>query len=162
MPNANVVVSTVARIDQPVDQMVRSDRGFSFDLSEGRRLRLDPATPNAAGRARLLGELHRLKLPVYLEFDPGPSIVTRLLIPGKGRRPREIEVGAVYGRQPIGRNQRLFFLSAIVPQQKIRLRANCDRALNGRRESRIVRTVTPDVCFGATEARLSPEQRRVA
>ena len=31
--------------------------------------------------------------------------------PGKGRRPREIEVGAVYGRQPIGRKQRLFCLS---------------------------------------------------
>ncbi|SRR6266496_3481959 len=89
MPNPNAVVSTVARIDQPVDrpidEMARSDRGFSFELSDGHRLRLDPASPNAAGYARLLSELHRLKLPVYLEFDPGPSTVTRLLIPRVGR-----------------------------------------------------------------------------
>src|SRR4051812_295483 len=37
-----------------------------------------------------------------------------MFFPGKGRRPREIEVGAVYGRRPIGRNPRLFFLSAVV------------------------------------------------
>jgi hypothetical protein len=89
MPNPNVLLSTVSRVDQPVNRslhdLIRGPGGFSFDVADGRRLWLDSASPNSIGQARLLVELHRLNLLVYLEIDPATSTVKQLLIPRIGR-----------------------------------------------------------------------------
>jgi hypothetical protein len=89
MPNPNAVVSTITRIDPPLDrpavELLRSDRGVSVELQDGRRARLDPANPRSAGFAQILDGLSRQRLPVYLEIDPATSFVTRLLIPHVAR-----------------------------------------------------------------------------
>src|SRR6266849_1264890 len=85
MPNPNAVVSTITRIDPPLDrpaaELLRSDRGVSVELQDGRRARLDPANPRSAGFAQILDGLSKQRLPVYLEIDPATSAITRLLIP---------------------------------------------------------------------------------
>jgi len=85
MPNPNAVVSTVVRIDPPLDrpagELLRSERGLSVELQSGRRVRLDPANPRSAGFAQVLDGLHKQRRPVYLEIDPVTSAITRLLIP---------------------------------------------------------------------------------
>lgn len=85
MPNPNAIVSTVVRIDPPLDrpaaEMLRAERGLSVELEGGRRVRLDPDDPRAAGFAQVLDGLARRRLPVYLEVDPGTEAVTRLLVP---------------------------------------------------------------------------------
>ena len=85
MPNPNAVVSTIVRIDPPLDrpatELLRSERGLSVELQDGRRVRLDPANPRSAGFAQILDGLSKQRLPVYLEIDPATSAITRLLIP---------------------------------------------------------------------------------
>jgi len=85
MLNPNAVVSTVVRIDPPLDrpaaELLRSERGMSVELQNGRRARLDGADPRSAGFAQILDALSKQRLPVYLEIDPATSAVTRLLLP---------------------------------------------------------------------------------
>lgn len=85
MANPNAVVSTVIRIEPPLDrpsaELLRTDRGISVELEGGRRVRLDPANPRSAGFAQILDGLSKQHLPVYLEVDPATSAITRLLIP---------------------------------------------------------------------------------
>ena len=81
----NAVVSTVIRIEPPLDrppaEALRAEGGLSVELKEGRRVRLDPDDPRSAGFAQILDGLSKQRLPVYLEIDPETSAITRLLIP---------------------------------------------------------------------------------
>jgi len=85
MPDPNAVVSTVLRIEPPLDrpaaEMLRAEGGLSVELEGGRRERLDPDDPRSAGFAQILDTLRKQRLPVYLEVDPETSAITRLLIP---------------------------------------------------------------------------------
>ena len=89
MPDPNAVVSTIIRIDPPLDrpatELLRSERGLSVELQDGRRVRLDPANPRSAGFAQILDGLGKQRRPVYLEIDPVTSAITRLLIPHVAR-----------------------------------------------------------------------------
>jgi hypothetical protein len=85
MQNPNAVVSTVIRIEPPLDrppaEMLRAARGLSVELEGGRRVRLDPDDTRSAGFTQILDGLSSQRLPVYLEVDPATSAITRLLIP---------------------------------------------------------------------------------
>jgi hypothetical protein len=85
MPNPNAVVSSVIRLEPPLDRapddLLRAGRSLSVELEGGRRVRLDPADPRSAGFAQILDGLSKQRLPVYVEFDPGTLGITRLLIP---------------------------------------------------------------------------------
>jgi hypothetical protein len=87
--NPNAVVSTVIRIEPPLDrppaEMLRAEDGLSVELEEGRRVRLNPDDPRSAGFAQILDGLSKQRLPVYLEADPETSAITRLLIPHVAR-----------------------------------------------------------------------------
>jgi hypothetical protein len=102
MPNPNAIVSTTIRLQPPLDrapeELLRAEGGMSVELEGGRRARLDPADPRAAGLARVLDGLARQRLPVYLELDPATGAITRLRIPlvarvvGVGSAPGGLEV----------------------------------------------------------------------
>jgi hypothetical protein len=83
--NPNAVVSTVIRIepplDRPAEEMLRAEGGLSVELEEGRRVRLDPDEPRSAGFAKVLDGLSKQRMPVYVEVDPETSAITRLHIP---------------------------------------------------------------------------------
>ena len=85
MPNPNAVVSSVIRLEPPLDrapaEMLRAERGLSVELEGGRHVRLDPADARSPGFAQILDGLNKQGLPVYLEIDPATSVITRLLIP---------------------------------------------------------------------------------
>src|SRR5207247_529815 len=85
MPNPNAVVSTVVRLEPPLDrapeELLRAEGGLSVELEEGRRVRLDPDDRRSAGFARVLDGLSKQGLPVYLELDPETSSIARLFIP---------------------------------------------------------------------------------
>src|ERR687886_491786 len=85
MQNPNAIVSTVIRIEPPLDrppaEMLRAGDRFSVELEGGRRVRLDPDDPRSAGFIQILDGLSKQRLPVYLEVDPATSAITRLLIP---------------------------------------------------------------------------------
>jgi hypothetical protein len=85
MPNPNAVVSTVIRLEPPLDrspeELLRAEGGLSVELEEGRRVRLDPDDRRSAGFARVLDGLSKQGLPVYLELDPDTSNIARLFIP---------------------------------------------------------------------------------
>lgn len=85
MLDANAIVSTVIRIEPPLDrppaEMLRAEGGLSVELEAGRRVLLDPADPRSAGFAQILDALSKLGLPVYVEVDPETSAIVRLLIP---------------------------------------------------------------------------------
>ena len=89
MPNPNAVVSSIIRLDPPLDrapaEMLRAERGLSVELEGGRRVRLDPVNPRSAGFARILDGLSKQRLPVYVEIDPATEAITRLLIPHVAR-----------------------------------------------------------------------------
>jgi Glutaminase len=101
MPDPNAVVSTVIRIEPPLDrpaaEMLRAESGLSVELEAGRRVRLDPADPRSAGFAQILDALSKQHLPVYVEVDPETSAIARLLIPHVARiiNIRQIEEGAL-------------------------------------------------------------------
>ena len=80
MPNPNAVISTVVRLEPPLDrpaEEVLREGGLSVELEGERRIGLDPADPRSVGFARILDELSRQRLPVYLEVDPATSTLTR-------------------------------------------------------------------------------------
>lgn len=85
MPNPNAVVSTVIRLDLPVDRplvdALRAEDGLWVELEGARRLRLDPGDSRSGGFAQVLDGLRRQNLPVYVEFDPDTSAVTGMRIP---------------------------------------------------------------------------------
>src|SRR5262245_43863095 len=85
MPNPNAIVSTILRIepplDRPPDELLRTGRGISIELEAGRRVRLEPADPRSAGYARILNALREHRRPVYVEIDPNTLAPTRLFIP---------------------------------------------------------------------------------
>ena len=85
MPNPNALVARVVRLDPPMDrqadEMIKSERGLSVELEDGRRARLDPENAKSAGFAQILDGLRQKRLHVYLEVDPETSAITRLLIP---------------------------------------------------------------------------------
>jgi hypothetical protein len=89
MPNPNAVVSSIIRLDPPLDrapaEILRTERGLSVELEGGRRVRLDPVNPRSAGFAQILDGLSKQRLPVYVEIDPATNAVTRLLIPHVAR-----------------------------------------------------------------------------
>jgi hypothetical protein len=85
MPNSNAIVASVVRfepaLDRPPAELLRSERGLSVELADGRRVRLDPANPRSPGFAQLLDGARQRGIPVYLETDPTTSSITRLLFP---------------------------------------------------------------------------------
>ncbi len=101
MPDPNATVSTVIRIEPPLErpaaELLRAEGGLSVELEEGRRARLDPDDPRSVGFAQILDGLSKQRLPVYLEVDPETSAVTRLLIPHVTRVVgiRPIDVGVL-------------------------------------------------------------------
>ena len=116
MPNPNAIVSTLIRLDPPLDrapaEMLRSERGISVELEGGRRVRLDPANPRSVGYAQILDGLSKQQLPVYLEVDPATSSITRLLIPHVTRVAHvrtveeglDVEIGPSQGRHVLRRD----------------------------------------------------------
>lgn len=94
MPNPNAIVSFVIRLDPPLDrapaEMLRAERGIGVELAGGRRARLDPSDPRAAGLATLLEGIRHQRLPLYLEVDPDSAAITLLRIPHVSRV-RDIE-----------------------------------------------------------------------
>ena len=85
MPEHNAIVSTTIRFEPPLEEapeeQLRGERGLSVVLDGDRRARLDPDDPRSPGFARVLAELSRQRMPVYLEVDPETEAVNRLLIP---------------------------------------------------------------------------------
>jgi hypothetical protein len=85
MPDPNAILSTVRRLDPPLDQapevLVRREGGLTVELADGRRLRLDPENPRSAGFATVLDGLRQQGLPVYLEVDPESSYIEQVRIP---------------------------------------------------------------------------------
>jgi hypothetical protein len=85
MANPNAIVSTVIRIEPPIDrqieELLRSPRGLVVGLDGGRQALLNPSDPRSVGFAQILDGLSKQRLPVYLEIDPSTSAITRLLIP---------------------------------------------------------------------------------
>lgn len=101
MPNPNAIVSSVIRLDPPLDrppaELLRAEGGLSVELEGERRVRLDPADPRSTGFAQILDGLSKQGLSVYIEVDPGTSAITRLLIPHVTRvvSIRPIDVGVL-------------------------------------------------------------------
>lgn len=101
MPNPNAALSTVSRIDPPLDrppaEMLQAEEGLSVEFEDGRRVALDPSDPRSPGFAEILDGLRQQHLPVYLEIDPSTSAITRILIPYVSRVVglRPIEEGVV-------------------------------------------------------------------
>lgn len=85
MPNPNAIVTTVVRLDPPLDrepaEQLKLEGGMSAELRTGERVRLDPGNPRSVGFAHVLDGLSRQKLPVYLEVDPVTAFVERVLVP---------------------------------------------------------------------------------
>lgn len=85
MPNPNAIISSVIRLEPPLDRptadMLRAEGGLSVALEGERRVRLDPDDPRSAGFAQILDGLSKQHLPVYVEVDPETSAISRLLIP---------------------------------------------------------------------------------
>jgi hypothetical protein len=75
MPNPNAVVSTVLGVE-PHDE-----GGSVVALDEGRSVRLDPEDARSPAFARILEDVSRARVPVYLEVEPPTSRITRILIP---------------------------------------------------------------------------------
>jgi len=91
MANPNAVVSRFVRMAAPA----AAGRAPSFELDDGRTLRIDPDSPRAEGFTRVLAGLAELRRPVYAELDPETNAVSRLLIPHIGRviELRDVEDG---------------------------------------------------------------------
>src|SRR5438445_11625671 len=75
MPNPNAVVSTVLGVE-PHDE-----GGSVVALDEGRSVRLDPEDARSPAFARILEDVSRARVPVYLEDEPPTSRITRILHP---------------------------------------------------------------------------------
>lgn len=101
MEKTNVIVSTVLRfnppLDRPVAELLRAERGVSVELEGGRLVRLDPDNPRSPGLAKILDGMLRLRAPVYVELDPGSTVVSRVFIPHVTRvtRIRPIDRGVL-------------------------------------------------------------------
>jgi hypothetical protein len=71
MLNPNAIVSTVLRMDPPLDrpasELLRAEGGLSVELEDDRRVRLHAADPRSPGFAEVLEGLRQQQLPVYLE-----------------------------------------------------------------------------------------------
>jgi hypothetical protein len=85
MPNPNVIVGLITRIDPPIGrpgvEMFRaSPDGFLIQFDSDRSARLAPGD-RAAGQLEILADLQRMQHPAYVEFDPDTRIIARLLIP---------------------------------------------------------------------------------
>jgi hypothetical protein len=85
MRNPNAVVSSLIRLDppldRPVEELLRAEEGLWVELEGAPRLRLDPGDSRSGGFAQVLDGLRRENLPVYVEFDPETSAVTAVRIP---------------------------------------------------------------------------------
>ena len=85
MPEHTAILSATIRFEPPLEEapeeQLRRERGLSVILDDDRRARLDPDDPRSPGFARVLAELSRQRMPVYLEVDPETQAVNRLLIP---------------------------------------------------------------------------------
>ncbi len=85
MANPNALVATVARFEPPLERItpeeLRRVGGVAVVFEGDRRLRLDPANPRAAGLAQILDGLSKIRTPVYVEFDPATSAITRIEVP---------------------------------------------------------------------------------
>ncbi|HZW43357.1 MAG TPA: protein-glutamine glutaminase family protein [Dermatophilaceae bacterium] len=89
MLGPNAIVSTTIRFEPPFEgapeEQLRSAAGLSVQLEGERRVRLDADDIRSAGFARVLDQLSKQQMPVYLEVDPETDFVTRLLIPHVAR-----------------------------------------------------------------------------
>ena len=89
MLGPNAIVSTTIRLEPPFEgapeEQLRSAAGLSVELEGERRVRLDADDIRSAGFARVLDQLSKQQMPVYLEVDPDTDFVTRLLIPHVAR-----------------------------------------------------------------------------
>jgi hypothetical protein len=83
--DSNAIVSSTIRFEPPIEgtpaDMVGTEGGLSVELEGERRVRLDPRDPRSPGFAEVLEGMQRLHLPVYVEFDPATTAITRLLVP---------------------------------------------------------------------------------
>ena len=81
----NAVVSTIIRLEPPLDkppeELLRAEGGISVEIEGEHHRGLDPADPRSVGFVRLLDELSRQRLPVYLEVDPQTATLTSALHP---------------------------------------------------------------------------------
>ena len=85
VPPVNGILSTVFRLvppsEEPLAEALRAEGGLWLELEEGPRLRLDPDYPGSVALAQILERQQQRRLPVYVEFDPATSAVTRLRLP---------------------------------------------------------------------------------
>lgn len=84
MPNSDAIVSTVASVERPAGDAAQTS-ATTVELSDGRRVLLDPADARSPGRADLLRSLGEQRLPVFLEVDPATTFITELLVPHVAR-----------------------------------------------------------------------------
>ena len=86
MPNQNVIVAVVGRIEPQVEkqnaaELLRSSPdGVSIVFEDGQTARLYPGD-RAAGMLQILEQLRQMRAPVYVEVQPENKEITRLLIP---------------------------------------------------------------------------------
>ncbi len=99
MPDPNVIVALVTRIDPPLERggaaelLRKNPRGVSILFEGGRTARLLPGE-RAAGTLEVLDGLRRLRAPAYVEVRPDTQAIERLLIPLVSRVTRVIDLGA--------------------------------------------------------------------
>lgn len=77
MSDAKAIVSTVTKIDQPIDAVGLSTVHFE----DGQVGMLNTSDPRGAAYAGILDELRGIGDPVYVEVDPTSKLISRLLIP---------------------------------------------------------------------------------
>lgn len=117
MPNPNALVATVDRFEPALERFtpdeVRRVGGVSVVFAGDRRLRIEPANPRAAGMAQILDGLRKIRTPVYIEFEPATSAITRIEIPNVTRvlavRPGSdgtltVEIAYSHGAHQLSRN----------------------------------------------------------
>lgn len=86
MPNSNVIVAGIAKVDPPLQTPVvtflrTAPHPVTVHFDNGRTAKLSSKDALSAHYAEVIDELRRMIIPAYVEVDPTTQTITRLLIP---------------------------------------------------------------------------------
>jgi hypothetical protein len=122
MPDPNVIVALVARINPPLERVSAAELlrqhpdGIAIEFEGAQAARLFPGDV-AAGTLEILERLRGMRAPVYIELRPENRGIARLLIPlvtrvtkivESGRDGFTVELEASHGRHLLRRNSPAF------------------------------------------------------